>query len=167
MLPFGIGFSEVLLILVVVLLVVGPHKLPDMARTLGKGVRTLRRAGDDLRDAIQVDEIKRSIYEAPRDAWRNATSLNHVEDVEPVETDSYESVAAADDAAAAAAAAHGEEPETVAPEATASTGPSEAKPKASAEVPPPPSGLPGTVSRDDPPPSSPEGPPGSDGSGDA
>ncbi|MCA9541301.1 MAG: twin-arginine translocase TatA/TatE family subunit, partial [Myxococcales bacterium] len=52
MLPFGIGFSEVLIILVVLLLVVGPGKLPDIARTLGKGVRAARRAGQELRDAI-------------------------------------------------------------------------------------------------------------------
>ncbi len=82
--PFGIGFSEVLLILVVVLLVVGPQKLPEMARTLGKGMRALRRAGDDLRDAIQVDEIRRSVYEG-KDAWREATSFRSSEP--PAEAD--------------------------------------------------------------------------------
>jgi len=90
LLPFGIGFSEVMLILVVVLLVVGPQKLPEMAKTLGKGVRMLRRAGDDLRDAIQVDEIRRSVYEEPVEAWRDATRL--------------------EDPDAEAAAAHGEGP---------------------------------------------------------
>lgn len=78
-LPFGIGFSEVLLIMVVVLLVVGPAKLPEMARTLGKGMRALRRAGDELRDAVQVEEIRRTMYEEPVQAWRDATRAAVVE----------------------------------------------------------------------------------------
>ncbi len=40
----GIGWAELLLILVVALLVFGPNKLPDIARGLGKGIRDLRRA---------------------------------------------------------------------------------------------------------------------------
>ncbi len=81
MLPFGIGFQEVLLILVVVLLVVGPQKLPELAKTLGKGLRAVRKAGDDLRDAIAVDDIKRSVYEEPKEAWRDAVKLTSVSDL--------------------------------------------------------------------------------------
>lgn len=74
MLPFGIGFSEILLILVVILLVVGPHKLPDMAKTFAKGLRTVRNAGRELRDAMDVEEvrdIKRSIYNPMQNDWRD------------------------------------------------------------------------------------------------
>ena len=56
MLPFGIGFQEVIVVLVVVLLVIGPNKLPDVAKTLGKGVRAARRAGNELRNALTIDE---------------------------------------------------------------------------------------------------------------
>jgi TatA/E family protein of Tat protein translocase len=56
MLPFGIGLQEVIVVLVVVLLVIGPNKLPDVAKTLGKGVRAARRAGNELRNALTVDE---------------------------------------------------------------------------------------------------------------
>ena len=59
MLPGGIGFSEIMVVLVVVLLVMGPAKIPEVARTLGKGVRAARRAGQELRDAIDPDEYKR------------------------------------------------------------------------------------------------------------
>lgn len=41
---FNIGFSELLVILVVALLVFGPRQLPEIARDLGKGLRELRRA---------------------------------------------------------------------------------------------------------------------------
>lgn len=79
MLPFGIGFSEVLLILVVLLLVVGPQKLPELARTLGKGVRAARRAGQELRDAIEIDEIRRSVYDHTVRPWQQATDIDDVE----------------------------------------------------------------------------------------
>lgn len=79
MLPFGIGFSEVLLILVVVLLVVGPAKLPEIARTVGKGLRTVRRAGNELRDAIAIEDIKRDVMDGPRRAWQEATRIDDVE----------------------------------------------------------------------------------------
>lgn len=45
---FGIGWSEVLVILVVALLVIGPTKLPDIAKGLGKGLREFRRALNSL-----------------------------------------------------------------------------------------------------------------------
>ena len=66
MLPFGIGFSEVLLIVVVFLLVVGPKRLPDVAKTAGKGLRMVRKAGRDLRETIDTDEIKRQVYQPIR-----------------------------------------------------------------------------------------------------
>jgi sec-independent protein translocase protein TatB len=76
MLPFDIGFSELIVIALVILLVVGPNRLPEMAKTVGKGVRTIRKATGDLRDAIDVDEvreIRRNFYTETRKAWDDAT----------------------------------------------------------------------------------------------
>lgn len=53
---FGIGMQELLIILVVALIVMGPTKLPGVARSIGKGMRELRRASDDLRSTIMFDE---------------------------------------------------------------------------------------------------------------
>ena len=66
MLPFGIGIPEVLVILIVVLLVVGPQKLPELAKTLGKGLKSAQRAGQELRNAMDVSEPMRQA----RDDWR-------------------------------------------------------------------------------------------------
>lgn len=66
MLPFGIGLGEVLLILVVILLVVGPRKLPEMAKTVGKGLRTVRKAGRELRDAVDLDDMRQQVYQPIR-----------------------------------------------------------------------------------------------------
>ncbi len=111
MLPFGIGFSEVLLIMVVVLLVVGPNKLPEMARTLGKGMRAMRRAGDELRDAVQVEEIRRTMYEQPVQAWRDATRPEDVEPVQNAKPHPYADIDAAQTQAQAQAAADVDEAE--------------------------------------------------------
>ncbi len=51
---FGIGFTEIFLILAVALIVVGPSRLPDFARTAGKGIRTFQDALNGIRrDVMQ------------------------------------------------------------------------------------------------------------------
>ena len=52
---FGIGTTEVLLILVVALLVIGPSKLPDVARALGKGMAEFRRMSSDVKRTIDYE----------------------------------------------------------------------------------------------------------------
>jgi Tat protein translocase TatB subunit len=44
----GIGIWEIVLIFVVIIIVLGPHRLPEIARTLGKWFRAIRKAGSDL-----------------------------------------------------------------------------------------------------------------------
>lgn len=56
---FGIGFSEMLIIAVVLLIAVGPRQLPQMMKTVGKGIRDIRRAADDLRRSTGIDELLR------------------------------------------------------------------------------------------------------------
>lgn len=64
---FGIGMSEMVIILAVALLVFGPQKLPEIAKGIAKGLRELRKAGDDLRSSIDLDEdARRPAYRAPR-----------------------------------------------------------------------------------------------------
>lgn len=53
---FGIGVPELILILVVGLIVFGPGKLPEMGRTLGKGLREFRRASNALTQAINAPD---------------------------------------------------------------------------------------------------------------
>ncbi len=52
---FNLGMPEIILILVVALIVLGPRKLPEMAKSLGKGLREFRKAADDLKEGIEKD----------------------------------------------------------------------------------------------------------------
>ena len=58
MLPFSIGFGELVLIAVVILLVVGPARLPQIARTLACLFKMARKATRELQDAISAEELK-------------------------------------------------------------------------------------------------------------
>ena len=53
---FGIGMSEMLVIVGVALLVFGPQELPQLAKKIAKGMREVRRASDDLRRSIDLDD---------------------------------------------------------------------------------------------------------------
>jgi sec-independent protein translocase protein TatB len=54
---FGIGFGEMLIIGVILLLAVGPKELPKLMKTVGKGLREVRRASDDLRKTVGIDQL--------------------------------------------------------------------------------------------------------------
>lgn len=55
---FGIGMPELVLILVIALIVLGPAKLPEIARTLGRGMNEFRKATDDLRDNLMAEPAR-------------------------------------------------------------------------------------------------------------
>ena len=51
----NVGPLELMLILVIALLVVGPKRLPEMGRSIGKGLREFRRAQDEVRQSLRMD----------------------------------------------------------------------------------------------------------------
>ncbi len=53
---FGLGTAELLIILFIALIILGPKELPKIARTLGRGIRELQRAKDDLRENIEFED---------------------------------------------------------------------------------------------------------------
>jgi TatA/E family protein of Tat protein translocase len=56
---FGMGMTEILVILAVALIVIGPKKLPDLAKSLGRALGEFRKATTDLKESLIIDpEIK-------------------------------------------------------------------------------------------------------------
>jgi len=53
---FGIGMPEMLLILAIALIVIGPKKLPDLAKSLGRALREFKKATNELKETMQIDE---------------------------------------------------------------------------------------------------------------
>jgi TatA/E family protein of Tat protein translocase len=61
---FGIGMPELLLILAVALIVIGPKKLPDLARSLGRAMGEFKKATTELKESIQIDSELKEVKQA-------------------------------------------------------------------------------------------------------
>lgn len=70
--PFNLGWTEILLILGVALIVFGPGKLPEVGKAMGKTIREFKLAVnkidadikqevDDIKDSVKADEIKAAV----------------------------------------------------------------------------------------------------------
>ncbi len=55
--PFNIGPFELLLVLILALLILGPGKLPEVGNALGKTIREFRRASSDVEEAMRVEPV--------------------------------------------------------------------------------------------------------------
>jgi len=75
---FGLGFEHILVIMVVALLVVGPNKLPDVARALGRGYAEFKRTMDELKSTMDQDETVRGLREEFRSAQREVDMRRHL-----------------------------------------------------------------------------------------
>ncbi|HSL76570.1 MAG TPA: twin-arginine translocase TatA/TatE family subunit [Candidatus Limnocylindrales bacterium] len=51
----NIGAPELIIILVIALLILGPGKLPEVGASIGKSIREFRKASSDINDSVKVD----------------------------------------------------------------------------------------------------------------
>lgn len=73
---FGIGLPEMILIMALALIVVGPDKLPDLARSLAKGLMELKKTAEGLKKSFAeegnpLDEIKPDLEDAAKSLKQN------------------------------------------------------------------------------------------------
>ncbi|MCU1277908.1 MAG: putative Sec-independent protein translocase protein TatB [bacterium] len=61
---FGLGMGELIVILAIALIFLGPKRLPDVASSLGKAIRSFRKATNDLTSQLEIDdEVKKPLRE--------------------------------------------------------------------------------------------------------
>ena len=98
------GTQELLVILVVALVVVGPKRLPDLAKNLGKGIRNFKNATAKMRSELNESGAMDEINKLKADMKGMADEIN------PMKPASYQPQAEQPDATAAAAVAMTESP---------------------------------------------------------
>ncbi|WP_319582139.1 Sec-independent protein translocase protein TatB [uncultured Pseudodesulfovibrio sp.] len=100
---FGIGGPELLIICVVALIVIGPQKLPELLRSLGKGVAEFKRVGNEVKSTLD-DEVTKAEAAARKkevdaELARRKAEKAKQEAASEAETPASEETAAAESAA--------------------------------------------------------------------
>lgn len=82
----GVGMQEIIVILVVALIVIGPKKLPDLARALGRAIGEFKRAADDLKEDLDISGLRNERDKLMREInlARASKDLPSTADQEPV-----------------------------------------------------------------------------------
>lgn len=57
----SLGFNEILLIFLILLFAIGPKRIPGMARSVGRYLRYLRKAAQEFKEAINIDELRKEL----------------------------------------------------------------------------------------------------------
>ncbi|MBW1690998.1 MAG: twin-arginine translocase subunit TatB [Deltaproteobacteria bacterium] len=65
---FGIGMPELIIIFVIALIILGPKKLPDLARALGKGMAEFRKATSEIKANLDIEDDLRDMKEELADS---------------------------------------------------------------------------------------------------
>ena len=73
---FGLGMPEILLILAIALIVIGPKRLPDLAKTLGRAMGEFKRATTDFKNSIDLDTGIDDIKPSSNNIRRNIKEAN-------------------------------------------------------------------------------------------
>ena len=74
---FGMGPTEIIFILAIALIVIGPKKLPDLAKSLGRALGEFKKATKDLKDSMGVDEAI-SEFKQPMKDLKDSVDLKKI-----------------------------------------------------------------------------------------
>ena len=82
---FGISMPELILVLAVALIVIGPKKLPDLAKSLGKAMNEFRRATSEIKESFEVgdefNDVKKSLNDIKDDVTSTVTKIGDTEEM--------------------------------------------------------------------------------------
>jgi Tat protein translocase TatB subunit len=79
---FGIGMPELIIIMVIALIVIGPSKLPELAKALGKGMAEFRKATQEIKESLNAEEVEEELKEAKEGLIDSISGLDTPEDLE-------------------------------------------------------------------------------------
>ena len=83
---FGIGMPEMILILAIALIVIGPKKLPDLAKSLGRAMNEFKKATREIKESMDIEgdlrDVKHSLDELNADV-KEAVDLNPLKSAKP------------------------------------------------------------------------------------
>jgi len=68
---FGIGMPEILIILAVALIVIGPKKLPDLAKSLGRAIGEFKKATHEFKESIDINSDLKDVKDTFEDMNEN------------------------------------------------------------------------------------------------
>jgi len=85
---FGLGMPEILLILAIALIVIGPKKLPELAKTLGRAMGEFKRSAQDLKRSIDMETTLQDVHPAATDSKDEALQSRQAEkDTDAMQTE--------------------------------------------------------------------------------
>ena len=76
---FGIGMPELIIILVIALIVIGPSKLPDLARALGRGMAEFKKATQEIKESLNMEE---ELKEVKDDIVDSISGIDKIPEIE-------------------------------------------------------------------------------------
>jgi len=75
----SLGMQEIVIIFIIALIVFGPRKLPELGKTIGKGLAEFKKASNDLKqtweDEVRLDKEKEAMNEIIDDVKKDTASL--------------------------------------------------------------------------------------------
>jgi len=95
---FNIGFSELILILLVAFVVVGPKDLPKVARALGRGVKWIKTFVKDFQDETGLGEVVDEFKKTSRDLEKTVREADPTKELKQAKKDVEAAVKEAQDA---------------------------------------------------------------------
>ena len=106
---FNIGMTELLLLLVIAFVVVGPQDLPKIARALGRLVRTFKAMVAEVKRETGLDEVAGELRDIGSELKRDLKSADVREDLKRAESELRSGVRSAQEAASSQGAASAQE----------------------------------------------------------
>jgi Tat protein translocase TatB subunit len=96
----NVGITELLVVLAIALLVIGPKRIPELGRSFGRMIREFRRASSSVQEELGLDEVRDDVAEIKQSAQKVTGSMNvrshlGLDELEPIKMEVVDAAAAA------------------------------------------------------------------------